>query len=194
MQISGADYLESLRDGRTVYLGGERVKDVTTHPAFRNAAQSFAMIYDLQKDPANRDLLTFEECGERHALYWMMPRSGEDLDRRLRCHQYIADQTYGMMGRTQDFYAGFIVALAMHPEIFNTDKYGFSQNVVAYYKYLRDGDLFVCNAVTPPPGIRQRESFVKRGKTLPALRVIKESDSGVIVDGVKLLATAAPCY
>ena len=51
MQIGGEEYLESLRDGRTVYLGGERVDDVTTHPAFRNAARSFAMIYDLKKDP-----------------------------------------------------------------------------------------------------------------------------------------------
>ncbi len=123
MQLSGTDYLESLRDGRTIYLGGERVDDVTTHPAFRNAAHSFAMIYDLLKDPANQDLLTYEKGGERHALYWLMPRSGEDLDRRLKCHQYIAEQTYGMMGRTQDFYAGFIVALAMHPEIFDSGKH-----------------------------------------------------------------------
>ena len=91
MQLSGADYLESLRDGRTVYLGGERIDDVTTHPASRNTAHSFAMIYDLLKDPANRDLLTYEDGGERHALYWMMPKSREDLDRRLKCHQYIAE-------------------------------------------------------------------------------------------------------
>lgn len=192
MQISGDEYLESLRDGRVVYLGGERIDDVTTHPAFRNAAHSFAMIYDLKREAANQELLTYEDAGERHALYWLMPRSREDLIRRLKCHQYIADQTYGMMGRTQDFYAGFVVALAMHPEIFDTDKYKFSKNVVEYYKLLRDKDLFICNAVTPPPGIRQRESFVERGKTLPALRVSKEDDSGVIVDGVKMLATAAP--
>ncbi|MBI05508.1 MAG: hypothetical protein CMM54_00845 [Rhodospirillaceae bacterium] len=192
MQLSGADYLKSLRDGRKIYLGGEQIDDVTTHPAFRNAAHSFAMIYDLLKDPVNREMLTYKEDGERHALYWMMPRSSEDLTRRLRCHQYIAEQTYGMMGRTQDFYAGFIVALAMHPKIFDTHEYKFSQNVVAYYNRLRDGDLFVCNAVTPPPGIRQRESFIQRGKTLPALRVVRENDSGVIVNGVKMLATAAP--
>ena len=90
MQIGGEEYLESLRDGRTVYLGGERVDDVTTHPAFRNAARSFAMIYDLKKDPANLELLSYEEGGERHALYWMMPRSREDLVRRLKCHQRLS--------------------------------------------------------------------------------------------------------
>ena len=30
---TGADHLRSLRDGRAVYIDGERVADVTTHPA-----------------------------------------------------------------------------------------------------------------------------------------------------------------
>ena len=42
MLKTGEQYLESLRDGRRVYIGDELVEDVTTHPAFRNAAQSFA--------------------------------------------------------------------------------------------------------------------------------------------------------
>ncbi|MBM3516502.1 MAG: hypothetical protein FJX56_01195, partial [Alphaproteobacteria bacterium] len=41
---TGKEYLESLRDGRVVYLGGERVDDVTSHPGFRNAAHSYARI------------------------------------------------------------------------------------------------------------------------------------------------------
>src|SRR3990172_3329936 len=36
---TGEEYLASLRDGRTVYIYGERVADVTTHPAFRNPAR-----------------------------------------------------------------------------------------------------------------------------------------------------------
>ena len=48
--FTGAEYLESLRDGREVYIYGERVKDVTTHPAFRNAAVSVAKLYDALHD------------------------------------------------------------------------------------------------------------------------------------------------
>ena len=48
---SGEEYLESLRDGRTVYIGGERVDDVTTHPGFRNAARSYAKTFDARFDP-----------------------------------------------------------------------------------------------------------------------------------------------
>ncbi|MDH4077920.1 MAG: Pyoverdin chromophore biosynthetic protein pvcC, partial [Acidimicrobiia bacterium] len=55
--MTGAEYLESLRDGRTVYFHGERVKDVTTHPAFRNSARSVARLYDALHDASLRDTL-----------------------------------------------------------------------------------------------------------------------------------------
>ena len=53
MLKTGAEYLESIRDGRKVYIGSEVVTDVTTHPAFRNAAQSFARLYDRKRDVDN---------------------------------------------------------------------------------------------------------------------------------------------
>jgi 4-hydroxyphenylacetate 3-monooxygenase len=56
--FTGAEFLESLRDGREVYIYGERVPDVTTHPAFRNAARTVAKLYDALHDPATKDVLT----------------------------------------------------------------------------------------------------------------------------------------
>ena len=56
--FTGAEYLASLNDGREVYVYGERVDDVTTHPAFRNAARSIARLYDALHDPKTKDLLT----------------------------------------------------------------------------------------------------------------------------------------
>ena len=67
MQISGQKKLERMRDGRAVYIGAERVDDVTAHPAFREGARTVAGLYDLKADPAKRDLFTFEEDGDRHA-------------------------------------------------------------------------------------------------------------------------------
>ena len=46
---TGAEYMQSLRDGREVYIDGERVKDVTTHPAFRNSVRSLARLYDANR-------------------------------------------------------------------------------------------------------------------------------------------------
>src|SRR5262245_64959911 len=57
--FTGAEYLASLRDSREVYIYGERVDDVTTHPAFRNAARSIARLYDALHDPETKDVLTW---------------------------------------------------------------------------------------------------------------------------------------
>ena len=40
--FTSKEYLESLRDGREIWIYGERVKDVTTHPAFRNTVRMLA--------------------------------------------------------------------------------------------------------------------------------------------------------
>src|SRR5262245_27644321 len=56
--MTGAEYLESLRDGREICLYGERVADVTTLPAFRNAACMIARLYDALHDPALKEVLT----------------------------------------------------------------------------------------------------------------------------------------
>jgi aromatic ring hydroxylase len=49
--FTGSEFLESLREGREVYIYGEQVEDVTTHPGFRNAAVSVAQFYDALHDP-----------------------------------------------------------------------------------------------------------------------------------------------
>ena len=39
---TGAEHIKSLQDGRTVYIDGKVVADVTEHPAFRNSVRSAA--------------------------------------------------------------------------------------------------------------------------------------------------------
>ena len=43
---TGAEHIKSLKDGRTVYIDGKLVPDVTEHPAFRNSVKSAALLYD----------------------------------------------------------------------------------------------------------------------------------------------------
>jgi aromatic ring hydroxylase len=49
--FTGAEYIESIRDGREIWIYGERVKDVTTHPAFRNTVRMIARLYDALHHP-----------------------------------------------------------------------------------------------------------------------------------------------
>ena len=48
---TGEQYLESLRDDRRVYTGGELIRDVTTHPKTRDYAHAIADYYDLHHKP-----------------------------------------------------------------------------------------------------------------------------------------------
>ena len=91
MLRTGKEHLELLRDGRVVYIGSERVDDVTRHPAFRNAAATVAALYDMKADPANREAMSYEEDGGRHSIYFLRPRTREDLQRRMLGHRRIAD-------------------------------------------------------------------------------------------------------
>ena len=46
---AGADYKVGLRDGRAVYLDGQRVLDVTAHAAFAAPISRIAATYDLAR-------------------------------------------------------------------------------------------------------------------------------------------------
>src|SRR5215471_13697896 len=140
MLRTGEEHLKSIRDGRVVYIGDERVDDVTRHPAFRNAAQTVAALYDMKYDPANRALMSYEEDGGRHSIYFLRARSRDDLQRRMLGHRRIADFTYGMFGRSPDHVASFITGMAMKSDALKPPC-GWPGNLLAYYRYARDHDL-----------------------------------------------------
>ncbi|MGE0746696.1 MAG: 4-hydroxyphenylacetate 3-hydroxylase family protein [Rhodospirillales bacterium] len=191
MLRTGKEFLESLRDGRKVYVGGELVTDVTSHPAFRNAAQSFAMLYDRKAAPENRDVMSFEEDGERFSAYYLMPKTKDDLRRRMETHRRIASWTYGLLGRSPDHVASFVTGLAMRPDLFEGIRPGFGSNMVAYYRYMRANDICATYTVLPPQGARKPELYEREGMRVPTLRVIAEDDDGVVLDGMKMLGTSA---
>lgn len=187
----GEDYLDGLRDGRIVYVGGERVDDVTIHSGFRNAARSYARIYDARFEDAYRDILTCEEGGDRYASYFLLPRTRADLEKRTRSCEVIAELTYGMMGRSPDFVGGYIAGAAMQPEVFDSGRHKFASHVTSFYDYCRRNDVFLSHAVTPPQGARDEKMYQREAARVPALSVVAENDAGVTISGTKMLATSA---
>ncbi len=184
MLKTGSEHLESLRDGRVVYIGSERVDDVTTHPGFRNGARSMAAIYDLKRaDPR----YSFEENGERYSSYFLKARSREDLAKRTDLHRAIAELSHGLLGRSPDHVSSFVTGMAMNSEVFG----GFSDNLKRYYEHMRREDVYGVYAVIPPQAARNPEFYVKQNIPVPTLRVVREDDDGVVISGMKMLATGA---
>jgi len=191
MLITGAEKLERMRDGREVYVGSERVKDVTSHPAFAQGARTIAEMWDWKRDPSRRDLLTYEENGERHNLYWLRPRSRDDLARRMAAMKALADFTFGLVGRTPDQVATLVAGLATKPDVLDSVRRGFGENLLAYYDHARKNDFFLTFAAVAPAGLRTAELYAGAERDVPSLRVVEEDDRGVYLSGIKILATSA---
>lgn len=191
MLATGRQKLDRMRDGRRVYVGAERIDDVTVHPAFREGARTVAALYDLKADPAQRDLFSFEEDDERYALQWLRCRTRDDLARRMRALKAASDATYGFIGRSPEQVAGLIAGLAMNPSVLDNLHPGFGQNLLRFYERARRDDLYLCFAVTPPTGMRATDLFPGQERDDPNLQVIAEDDAGVTVSGMKMLATGA---
>ncbi len=191
MLRTGEQYLESIRDGRIVYVGKERVGDVTAHPAFANAAHMYAAMYDLKRAPEMRDSLSFEDGGERHSAYFLKPRDRAGLELRTQAHRAIAAFSHGLLGRSPDHVASSITGLAMGAEVFDRDGADFAKNIEAYYRYARDNDLYLAYAILPPQGARKPDLYQSDDTSPPTLRVTAEDDSGVVLNGMKMLATGA---
>src|SRR5260221_10853618 len=192
MLKTGEAHLASLLDGRTVYVDGERVADVTIHPAFRRAARSIAALYDLKRTPEHRDTLSYDQGSERFSMYYLLPRNRDDLLSRMRDHKAIAAATYGLMGRSPDHVASFVAGMALQPEALGADGRAgkhFAQNLLDYYEEARRRDLYIAYAVIPPPGARDTKFSGRVYDGSSTVRVVAEDDEGVTISGMKLLAT-----
>lgn len=191
MLRTGKEHLERLRDGRVVYIGKERVDDVTKHPAFRHAAQTVADVYDMKNDPANRDDMTFEEDGEIYPAYFLRAKTKDDLRLRMRAHKGIADATHGFFGRSVDHVSSFVAGLTTDADFLNTDKGQFGENLLGYYDYMRKNDIYATYAVIPPQAARDPKFYQRQNLPIPTLSVVREDDDGVVISGMKMLATAS---
>jgi len=187
MLKTGLEHLEQLRDGRAVYIGRESVRDVTTHPAFRNGAQSIASIYDMKANPRNAETSSFEEDGQQYSTYFLRARTREDLMRRTKVHRQIADLSYGLIGRSPDHVASFVTGMSMNPEVFGP----YGGHIADYYRHMRTNDVFAAYAVLPPQAARNPEFYHRMNIPTPTLRVVGESDNGLVISGMKMLATGA---
>jgi 4-hydroxyphenylacetate 3-monooxygenase len=188
---TGAEYLRSLKDGRQVFLDGERVKDVTEHRAFREAARSIARLYDIAAAPEMRERMTFTspKTGEPVLRAYQIPHTHADLAARRRFSETWAEATFGLMGRTPDHVAGFFCGYAATPRVFAAGGQKFADNVVAFYEQMRDTHLYVSYAIVPPQIDRSKPAHKQSDPTLYA-GVVKERDDGILISGAQQLATA----
>ncbi len=183
--FTGAEFLESLRDGREVYIYGERVKDVTTHPAFRNSAASVALLYDALHAKETKDVLTAPtdtgSGGYTHKFFKVAHSAAEVVAQRDAIAAW-ARITYGWLGRSPDYKAAFLNTLGANAEFYGP----FADNARAWYKRGQESVLFLNHALINPP--IDRDKPVEQVKDV-YITIQKETDAGIYVSGAKVVAT-----
>lgn len=192
MTRTGQEYIAGLRDDRAVFVNGQRVADVSEHPAFRNAVRSVAHLYDIASSPEHRDVMTFSSpnTGRPVNKAFMLPRTVEDMKARRAAHKCWADASYGLMGRSPDFMASSLVGFALRPDVFARGGQRFADNVTRYHARIRDEDLFVSHVLIPPQADRSKTSHEQADPTLCA-GVVAERADGIVVTGAQILGTAS---
>jgi 4-hydroxyphenylacetate 3-monooxygenase len=185
--MTGAEYLDSLRDGREIWIYGERVDDVTTHPAFRNGARSVARLYDAMHDPEQQGVLTVPtdtgNGGFTHPFF-KAPKSAEDLVAGRDAIAAWQRMTYGWMGRSPDYKAAFLATYGPNADYYTP----FQDNARRWYKDAQERVFFMNHTLVNPPVDRNKEIHEVDDVFVHA---VKETDEGVIVRGAKMVATGS---
>ena len=182
-------YVKSLNDGRVIYLNGEKIPDITAHPAFKGSINAVALNYELCNHPRFRDLLTVEEDGDRYLFLWNQPKTREDLIRRREL--YITCMRWGarMTGMGPDALAASGVVAARMDKELGTH---YTESVEDYRQHLKKTDPAITGAITDVKGNRSlRPSAQEQHKDF-YVRVVDRLKDGIIVRGAKMHISATP--
>jgi aromatic ring hydroxylase len=185
----GEEYLESLRDGRRLWLMGERVKDVTTHPALAGCARSVAAVYDLQHDVAHRELLTMPSpgTGQPVSLSYLLPRSVDDLARQRRMYECLVRRAGGVAARLPQHLATVVLGLYDVRDLLGREDPAFADHVARYFEHCRENDRSIATVFSNP--LHHRSYPVSRQEPL---RVTARRPGGIVVRGAKGVGTQVP--
>ena len=186
---TGEQYRASIRDGREVYINGERVRDVTTHPSFKPLVDIRARIYDMAHDPATRDVMTVEADGETNAIGNALPYSQDDWWAKRRATDAVLEDIGGVVTRVGDETVGEMWSLYDGQDVLNEVDPQFARNIERHIRSVLHHDPFHVSANTDPKGDRSKAPQDQDPDML--LHVVKETDAGIVVRGAKYETAAA---
>jgi len=193
MLRTGKDYLESLNDGRKVWVGNELIDNVATHPKTRDYAQRHADFYDLHHREDLRDVMTYvDELGVRRSMQWFPHKNKEQLKRKRKYHETVMRELAGAsFPRSPDVNNYVLTTYMDDPEPWQEQAIGaegqpLAHNLVEFFKFAREHDFNCAPQFVDPQMDRSSPDAQARS---PGLRIIEKNERGIVVDGVKAIGT-----
>ncbi|HLB07518.1 MAG TPA: 4-hydroxyphenylacetate 3-hydroxylase family protein [Alphaproteobacteria bacterium] len=191
MLRTGEDYRQSIRDGREIWINGERVADATKHPSFKPLVDVRARIYDMAHEARYRDLMTYRdpETNEPSAIGNRPPKEQKDWHDKWRALDAVMRDLGGVVIRVGDETVGEMWSLYDGQDILNEVDPQFSKNIGEHIAKVVHSDVFHVSANTDPKGDRSKRPQEQDPDML--LHVVKETDAGIVVRGAKYETAAA---
>jgi aromatic ring hydroxylase len=190
---TGQQYVDSLRDGRKLYMDGKVITDVTAYPPLKGVIDTIAGLYDDQHDSRFRDVLTFRSPTTSSIVSktYLEARTRDELHELAGCFHLRALRTFGLMGRLTDFMSGFLVDQAVGLRVLGRSEP--ASRAQAIVEHCREHDLQVTHALIDPQTDRSKSDAPSQ-----AVQLVARRSDGIVVSGCRMLATLAPvaneCY
>ena len=186
---TGEQYRGGLRDGREIWIDGERVDDVTSHPAFRPVVEAKARMYDLAHDPAAADTMSFVEGGERYSTLLRPPtEKGHWREKWCAIDLYLND-IRGVVTRVGDETVGEMWSLLDGRDVLNEIDPRFGDNIDRHIRQVLADDGFHVSANTDPKGDRSKRPQDQDPDMM--VHVVRETDAGIVLRGAKYETAAS---
>ena len=180
-----AEYVESLRDGRTVFYRGERVPDVTVHPVIAKAVRHACVDYEMAEDAETRELAVVADEGEPYARYFKVPGSTDDLRLRSRLIEASTARGRTLVPLVKEIGTDALFGLMRVTRAMDAARgTAYRERVDAFHRHCRDHDLTISVAQTDVKGDR---SAGPGGQPHPDyyLRIVERRPDGIVVRGAK---------
>ena len=183
--------MESLRDGRAVFIDGRRVDDVTTDPAFQRGRLDRRALRFPERARAAEQMTYAVDGGSRANRIWQLPESYGELVERRQALEAWAELHGGFIGRGPDHVASCISGIFMGLDVFE----GYDpKRAAAVATTTATPATTTCTSATPSstrkPTVR-RARAEQSGEFLTA-GVVDRDAAGITIRGAKMLATGAP--
>lgn len=186
---NGQAYREALRDNREVWIKGDRVQDVTSHPAFSPTVDAVAQVYEMQNSEEFREVLTTPSATEngRMGLTYKVPRSTEELVQRRKMVETFSRVSGGTLGRLPEYGGAFAIGLlAIRDEIEDANPQS-AKAIEEWVNHCRERDLCIASCFVDPQVDKSRPA-AETG----LLHVVEKERDGIRISGCKSVATLGP--
>jgi 4-hydroxyphenylacetate 3-monooxygenase len=190
MLRTGEQYRESIRDGREVWIDGERVRDVTRHPAFKPIIDIRARMYDMAHEARYDTVMNYrDDKGNALSRATKPPTSQQDWHDKRAWVEAVMNDIGGVVIRVGDETVGEMWSLYDGRDVLNEIDPKFGVNITRHIARAHDRDIFHVSANTDPKGDRSKRPQDQDPDML--LHVVRETDAGIVVRGAKYETAAA---